>query len=71
MSQAHGLSGQPSAAFHPVPCVCSALQGKATPVTVTLLVLVMLNLAAAKSAHRAMVAASIPAQVPAGLSAQI
>lgn len=49
---------------HPVPCVHRALQGQLTPVTVSLVAFVMLNLAPAKSAHRAVVAASIPAQVP-------
>lgn len=71
MSQAYGLSGQSSVPSHPVPCVCWALQGQITPVTVTLMALVMLNLAPAKSAYRAVVAASIPAQVQAVLDYQL
>lgn len=64
------MSGQSSPASHPVPCVCWALQGQIIPVTVTV-ALVMLNLAPAKSAYRAVVAASIPAQVQAVLDYQL
>lgn len=68
MSQAYGLSGQSSAASHPM----SAGHCKdRSPVTVTLVALVMLNLSLAKSEYGAVVAASIPAQVQAVLGYQL